>query len=135
MVDFWKPLSVIFLGVVLTSSGQVLFAKWVKDRSATQSTDRPHWRQIRDALGDRRAAVGILCMLIAFPLGLVALEMADVSVAVPLGALSYILATVMGKFYLGEQVGALRWLGVITIVMGTVLIGISACTDGALDNQ
>ena len=31
--------------------------------------------------------------------------MADVSVAVPLGAMSYILAAFLGAFYLGERVG------------------------------
>ncbi len=135
MLAFWKPFAVVFLGVVLTSSGQVLFAKCVKERAEPQSGTEAsrHWRQLCKALADRRAAIGVVCMLIAFPLGLLALEMADVSVAVPLGAVSYILATFMGKFYLGEQVGPLRWLGVLTIVVGTVLIGISACKDGDLD--
>ena len=133
MFTFWKPVSVILLGVVLTSSGQVLFAKCVKERSRSQASDdaRRHWRDLCEALGDRRAAVGVLCMLIAFPLGLLALEMAEVSVAVPLGAVSYILATFLGKFYLGEQVGPLRWLGTITIVIGTLLVGLSAWNSGS----
>lgn len=135
MLAFWKPFAVVLLGVALTSSGQVLFAKCVKERVEPQSRAEAsrHWRQLCKALGDRRAAIGVVCMLIAFPLGLLALEMADISVGVPLGAVSYILATFMGKFYLGEQVGGLRWLGVITIVVGTVLIGISACKDGTLE--
>ena len=137
MFVFWKPFVVVLLGVALTSSGQVLFAKCVRERAKPQSGSEAsrHWRQLFTALGDRRAATGVVCMLIAFPLGLLALEMADVSVAVPLGAVSYILATFMGKFYLGERVGTLRWLGVITIVIGTVLIGISACRDGALESE
>lgn len=130
MVAFWKPFAVVLLGVVLTSSGQILFAKCVKDRSRPRSSEEArYWQKMCEALGDHRAMTGVLCMLVAFPLGLLAIEMADVSVAVPLGAVSYVLATFLAKFYLDEHVGALRWLGVITIVVGTVLIGISATHD------
>lgn len=130
MLAFWKPFAVVLLGVVLTSSGQILFAKCLKDRSKPRSSEESrYWRKMCETLCDHRAMTGVLCMLVAFPLGLLALEMADVSVAVPLGAVSYILATFMAKYYLGEHVGALRWLGVITIVVGTVLIGISATCD------
>ena len=64
-------------------------------------------------------------MLLAFPLGIVVLAMADISVAIPLGALSYVLATLLGQFYLGERVGTIRWIGTIIIVVGTILVGIS----------
>ena len=132
MPAFWKPVSVILLGVVLTSGGQILFAKCVKERYGSQARaeSNRHWQELCAAFADRRAAVGVLCMLIAFPLGLLALEMADVSVAVPMGAVSYILATLFGKFYLGEQVGPLRWLGTVAIVVGTLLIGVSAWNQG-----
>lgn len=129
MPAFWKPFAVVLLGVLLTCSGQVLVARCIRDRSGTSPTAEipRQWRHLREALWDRRAAAGVIFMLIAFPLGLLALAMADVSVAVPLGAMSYILATFLGKFYLGEQVGVLRWMGTIIIVIGTVLIGVSAC--------
>ena len=129
MFAIWKPFAVVLLGVVLTSSGQILVARCIKDRyqpRADVKTSR-QWRQLCVALCDRRAAAGVLCMLIAFPLGLLVLAMAEVSVAVPLGALSYVLATLLGEFYLGERVGPMRWAGTIIIVIGTILVGISAC--------
>ncbi|HVX09851.1 MAG TPA: EamA family transporter [Pirellulales bacterium] len=133
MWAFWKLFSVVLLGVVLTNCGQVLVSKCLRDRKSTTSGDPTlrQWERLCEALHDRRAAVGVVCMIIALPLGLLALAMADISVAVPLGAISYILAAFMGAFYLGEHVGPLRWIGTLLIIFGTILVGLSASHTGS----
>lgn len=127
MTSFWKPFAIVLVGVLLTSSGQALVAKCLRNRpAANASTEsaRP-WRRLCGAFGERRAAIGLVLMVLALPLGVLVLAMADVSVAIPLGAMSYVLATFLGRYYLGEQVGPLRWIGTIVIVVGTVLVGLS----------
>jgi drug/metabolite transporter (DMT)-like permease len=132
MWAFWKLFSVVLLGVVLTNCGQVLVSKCIKDRKPPSSDDPTsrQWGRLCEALHDRQAAIGVICMVIALPLGLLALTMADVSVAVPLGAISYIMAAFMGAFYLGEHVGPLRWIGTLLIIGGTILVGLSASQGG-----
>lgn len=42
-----------------------------------------------------------------------------------LGGMSYIFASLLALFVLGEQISALRWLGIGVIAIGTALVGIS----------
>ncbi|MBI5625388.1 MAG: EamA family transporter [Elusimicrobia bacterium] len=51
-----------------------------------------------------------------------ALSWSDLSYAQPLTAMSYVFATLIARFALKEQVGPYRWLGVLAIVAGVVLI-------------
>jgi drug/metabolite transporter (DMT)-like permease len=39
--------------------------------------------------------------------------------------LSYIAASVLASLFLGEQISPLRWVGILVIVLGTVVIGLS----------
>jgi uncharacterized membrane protein len=42
-----------------------------------------------------------------------------------LGGLSYVFAVLMAYFFLGESVPALRWVGVLIIFIGVILVGLS----------
>lgn len=67
-------------------------------------------------------ALGI-CMLILVTLLRVALlSLADLSFIVPLTSMGYIVSTLLGKFFLHEQITPSRWLGIVLIVLGTVVV-------------
>ena len=53
---------------------------------------------------------------------LLAIKMAPVTIVVPFMSSVYIIDTFLGKYVLHEQVNKLRWLGVIIIVCGIVLL-------------
>lgn len=55
---------------------------------------------------------------------LAALSWADVSVALPLTAMEYIMAALLGIVFLGERVPPLRWAGIAMVVAGVLLIGL-----------
>ncbi len=54
-----------------------------------------------------------------------ALGRKNLSWAYSFGGLSYIFASIMAYFLLGESISELRWLGILIIAAGTVLIGFS----------
>jgi uncharacterized membrane protein len=54
------------------------------------------------------------------------LSWADLSFVLPVTAIGYPLAALMGKWFLAEQVGVYRWLGTGLIVAGTLLVGLTA---------
>ena len=64
--------------------------------------------------------------LAAYGLGavlwLVVLSRLDLSFAYPLLALSYILIPLLSYLVLGENVPALRWVGIAVIFMGVVIV-------------
>jgi drug/metabolite transporter (DMT)-like permease len=54
------------------------------------------------------------------------LSWADLSFALPLMAIGYVLATVLGKFVLHENVGAAQWAGTLLIFAGSAVVGTTA---------
>lgn len=53
---------------------------------------------------------------------LVVLSRIDLAVAYPLGALNFVLVTLLARFVLGEAVDALRWAGVGCIFLGVLVV-------------
>ena len=52
----------------------------------------------------------------------------DLSVAYPFLALNFVLVTLSGRFLLGETVPPLRWLGILVIIAGILLVARSTNT-------
>jgi drug/metabolite transporter (DMT)-like permease len=52
-----------------------------------------------------------------------ALRHLDVSIAFPMGGLSYVAVTILSTLMLGERVTNPRWLGVSFIIVGAALLG------------
>lgn len=46
----------------------------------------------------------------------------ELSKVVPLYSLSYVLIALIGQFFLGERVTLQRWIGILTIVAGVVVL-------------
>lgn len=70
--------------------------------------------------------LGVLSMAIYFGSYITALAWVDVSVANPLTALSYVIASAYAVFYMREHVRPLRWLGIGLITIGAVFVGLSS---------
>jgi drug/metabolite transporter (DMT)-like permease len=60
---------------------------------------------------------------------LAVLSWAEVSVALPLTALEYVIVAVLGISMLGETVPPLRWAGIALVVAGVMLIGLAGGAD------
>lgn len=66
--------------------------------------------------------LGLALMTTAFLslLGVLAIE--EVSMVVPVTAMSYVLGTLGGKFFLKEKVTSQRWAGVLLVCAGAALV-------------
>lgn len=54
----------------------------------------------------------------------IGLRFGELSVLYPLTSLSYIWACLLSTRMLGERMNSLKWLGIITIIIGVALIGL-----------
>lgn len=70
--------------------------------------------------------LGVFFMTVAFFSLLAALSMENVSLVVPVTALSYAAGTLGGKFFLHETVSRQRWMGVLLVCLGVTLVFIGA---------
>ena len=66
--------------------------------------------------------VGLTLMATAFFSLLAVLSRQNVSLVVPVTALSYGVGALGGKFFLGEQVTPRRWAGVLLVCIGVTLV-------------
>jgi uncharacterized membrane protein len=107
------------LAVVAVSVGETLLTKGMK-----QTGDGAWWRVGLAALNNGYVIVGTLLMAVYFGMYMTALKLAPFSFVLPLTAVSFLLGGLLAKFYLHEQVGTLKWIGYLVIMVGVVLVGL-----------
>jgi len=82
-------------------------------------------RVVGRAMALPRMWMGITLMAIAFFALLGMLSLAKVSFVFPSTALSYATGALGGRLFLGERVTPQRWLGVLLVCVGVVLVFLS----------
>jgi uncharacterized membrane protein len=54
---------------------------------------------------------------------LVLLSRADLSYVLPVTSMAYVIIAVLGHFVLHESVSAVRWVGIVVVTIGVILVG------------
>ncbi len=68
--------------------------------------------------------LGILLFICEASAWTLALHQIDVSIAYPIGSLSFVGITIISTLWLKEKVSNKRWLGVLLIISGTIFVGL-----------
>ncbi|MDD5097476.1 MAG: EamA family transporter [Candidatus Omnitrophica bacterium] len=69
---------------------------------------------------------GLLTVAAVFIIWSTVLSKIDLSVAVPIASFSYILVPVVSVIFLHEHISVLRWVGILLILMGVILVSLSS---------
>ena len=65
--------------------------------------------------------IGVIALIVAILVRLVLLSLSDLSFVLPVTAVGYVIAAVLGKTVLHEDVSASRWVGTVLIFIGAML--------------
>src|SRR5437763_14855252 len=77
------------------------------------------------SMARNRFVIGsIAAMAISFFAFMKLLSMTDLSFAVPVSALTYVMETVLAKYVLKERVNGLRWAGAALVICGVTLVSL-----------
>jgi drug/metabolite transporter (DMT)-like permease len=76
-----------------------------------------------------RVIAGTALNAVFYFLFVAVLSWAEVTVALPLTALEYAIAAVLGVTILGEVVPPLRWAGIVLVIAGVALIGLDRTAE------
>lgn len=68
------------------------------------------------------ALAGFLCYLVSVIIWLMVLSRVEVSIAYPLLSVGYIVTAFAGWIFFKEELGAVRWAGILVICLGVYLI-------------
>ena len=71
---------------------------------------------------DRRVLSALFCLGVAMLFWLLALQRLPVSLAYPLLAVNYVAMMVLARWRFHEPIPSVRWLGVLSILAGIVMI-------------
>lgn len=118
-----KTLVVMLLAVTAGAVGDIFLTKGMRlfgDISAMNL--RQIVETIFKALTNWRLILGTAMQAVYFGLWLAVLSWEDLSVALPLQALSYIVVAFLAQWFLGEHISPLRWSGIALVCVGVVLI-------------
>jgi drug/metabolite transporter (DMT)-like permease len=120
----FKTYVLILLIILFAPLGNVLLSKGMKDVGALA------WRS-PESLGHIFIQVfsspyiwlGIGSLLLFFAAYLLVLSWADYSYVQPASATSYGVVAILGHFALKEPISATRWIGVLVICLGVLVVG------------
>lgn len=106
--------------ILLESAGQIFLKKSADFNLADRSVAR-----VLQAIRDKWFATGIICFVLEFISWTLALQRLDVSLAYQLSCLTFIAVSFFSRYWLSEYLDRSRWIGLICIVMGSILVGTS----------
>ncbi|TPW21479.1 MAG: hypothetical protein FD126_648 [Elusimicrobia bacterium] len=118
-----KVTLVMLVAIAAAGAGNVCLSKGMQMVGSLDAYDPGSlWRFFSGAVTNPWVVGGILLELLNYFLWLAVLSWSDVSWALPLNALEYILVGLAAAVFLGEAVGPVRWLGIALIAAGVALL-------------
>jgi drug/metabolite transporter (DMT)-like permease len=116
-------LLLMFFVVVFGTVGEIFVSRAMKEHGEVKNF-RPGAliAVIVQALRSRWMWLGVAMMTVAFFSLLAVFSVANVSFVVPVTALSYVVGALGGRFFLGERVNLQRWIGILLVGAGVVLV-------------
>ncbi len=117
-----QVLFLIFLSIVLVSSGQTMMKKGMSEISIGKMSEMLNPEKLIEVFTTPFVLLGFITYFFALAVWLVALSRADVSFMYPLLSLSYVVTGIFATVFLAETVSAARWVGILIIIAGCYFI-------------
>jgi len=121
-----RTLSAMTIACAAAAVGQILLRHGLQQVGPLESWEPMAlasflWR----AMTNVSVVGGTILNAVFYLLFVVVLSWSEVTVALPLTALEYLFAAILSVMILKEAVPGLRWAGIILVIGGVVLIGLS----------
>ena len=117
--------ALVLVVVAATTASDLIQSREMKQHGAIEDLRPGRWGTILASIAQRRRLiVAVLFMALSFFAFLKLLSVADLSFAVPATALSYVVETILARYFLGERVVIQRWAGVGLVACGVALLSL-----------
>lgn len=118
-----KTVIVMLLAVTAGTIGDIFLTKGMKELGDVSAMNlKGIMNAAFQALTSPKLVFGTVMLAVFFFLWLAVLSWEDLSVALPMQALNYVLVAFLSQYFLGEVVTPMRWAGTILVCVGVVLI-------------
>jgi drug/metabolite transporter (DMT)-like permease len=118
-----KLIAILLIGLVLEAVGVVLLSQGLHEIGEVKKISAGEiGRIISRGATNRNILLGILFEALFFCVLIYLLSQKDVSLIWPLTSLGFVITAIAAHFVRHEQISALRWAGVVIIVIGASLV-------------
>src|SRR5512136_441075 len=118
-----KTFIIMLMAVTAGTVGDILLAKGMKELGDISAMNlRGILNVAFQALTTPKLIIGTAMLAVFFFLWLAVLSWEDLTVALPMQALNYVLVAFLSQYFLGEVVTPMRWAGTILVCIGVMLI-------------
>jgi drug/metabolite transporter (DMT)-like permease len=118
-----KTIIVMLVAVTAGTIGDILLASGMKELGDLSTMNlKGILSTAGHAVTSPKLVFGTCMLAIFFFLWLAVLSWEDLSVALPMQALNYILVAFLSQYFLHEAVSPMRWAGTVLVAFGVVLI-------------
>jgi drug/metabolite transporter (DMT)-like permease len=126
-----KIIVILLIGLILEAVGVVYLSQGLHEIGEPRTLSLPDLGRIiaRGAV-NRNIVLGVVLETLFFGILIYLLSQKDVSLVWPLTSLGFIITAVAARFMRHEEISALRWAGVIVIVIGAALVAWSEQIKG-----
>ena len=119
----FKTASVMLIAVIAGTIGDILLARGMKELGDISAMNLKGILNVAlQALTSPKLVLGTAMLAVFFFLWLAVLSWEDLSVALPMQALNYILVAFLSQYFLHEVVTPLRWAGTVLVAIGVIMI-------------
>ena len=126
-----KLLLILLVGLVFESTGVILLKKGMTHIGDMNGFTAAEILRVGKAgATNPQILLGVFFEALFFLCLLILMSKSDISFLWPLTGLSFVFATFAAIWFLGEQVSAVRWIGVMLIVIGAAFISYSQHDEG-----
>ena len=124
-----KTLIVMLLAITAGAVGDIFLTQGMRSSGDLSAMGlRQIFETVVKALTNWRLILGTALQAVYFGLWLAVLSWEDLSVALPMQALNYVLVAFLSQYFLGETVSPLRWAGTVLVCVGVIMITKSSGT-------
>ena len=121
-----KVIVVLSCGIVIGTLGDIILAQGVKSLGDIKVNSLTSlWNLVKKVVHTPRILIAVCFMIACFLIWLTVLSWADLSLVLPMTAMSYVLNAILAKPMLGETVSPRRWLGTFIVFLGVVIVTLS----------
>ena len=118
-----KTVIVMLMAVTAGTIGDILLARGMKELGDLSTMNLKGILNVAlQALTTPKLVLGTAMLAVFFFLWLAVLSWEDLSVALPMQALNYVIVAFLSQWYLGESVTFMRWTGIVIICIGVGLV-------------
>ncbi len=126
----FKTIIIMILAVAAGTIGDILLAKGMKQLGDLSTMNLKGIIDVAlKAMTEWKIVLGTAMLALFFFLWLAVLSWEDLTVALPMQALNYVLVALLAKYLLHEEISLLRWAGIALVCVGVILITKSSADD------